>query len=145
MSILQQFDLSGKTALVTGCKRGIGKAMAVALAEAGANIIGVSATLEESGSDVEQSVTAVGRQFEAHTCDFADRKALMAFAQKIQSRDGSVDILVNNAGTIKRAPAAEHGDDLWDEVIEVNLSAQFILSREIGRNLFCHGKLVRKC
>ncbi|MDB4222161.1 SDR family oxidoreductase [Granulosicoccus sp.] len=144
MSVMQLFDLTGKTALVTGCKRGIGKAMAVALAEAGADIIGVSATLAESGSDVESAVTALGRSFEGHTCDFSDRDAMNGFIAKIQARAGSVDILVNNAGTIKRSPAAEHADELWDEVIEVNLSAQFRLSREIGRGMIeqGHGKII---
>ena len=144
MSVMQLFDLTGKTALVTGCKRGIGKAMAVALAEAGADIIGVSATLAESGSDVESAVTALGRSFEGHTCDFSDRDAMNGFITKIQARAGSVDILVNNAGTIKRSPAAEHADELWDEVIEVNLSAQFRLSREIGRGMIeqGHGKII---
>ena len=139
MSVLKQFDLSGKTALVTGCKRGIGKAMAVALAEAGADIIGVSATLESTGSDIEKAVTALGRHFEAHACDFSNRDALNAFIAAIKARKGTVDILVNNAGTIKRAPAAEHPDELWDEVIEVNLSSQFILSREIGRDMIAQG------
>lgn len=144
MSVMQLFDLTGKTALVTGCKRGIGKAMAVALAEAGADIIGVSATLAESGSDVESAVTALGRSFEGHTCDFSDRDAMNGFIAKIKARAGSVDILVNNAGTIKRSPAAEHADELWDEVIEVNLSAQFRLSREIGRGMIeqGHGKII---
>jgi 2-deoxy-D-gluconate 3-dehydrogenase len=133
------FDLSGKTALVTGCKRGIGRGMANALAVSGADIIGVSATLEASGSDVERAVTALGRSFTAHQCDFADRAAVTAFATKLHA-DGIVpDILINNAGTILRKPAAEHGDDLWDEVIEVNLNAQFILSREIGRAMIARG------
>lgn len=139
MSVLQTFDLSGKTALVTGCKRGIGKAMAVALAEAGADVIGVSATLEPSGSDVEKEITALGRHFQSYTCDFSDRKSLRHFASAVQDSGRTVDILVNNAGTIKRAPAAEHPDELWDEVIEVNLSAQFILSREIGRGMIARG------
>ena len=133
------FDLSGQTALVTGCKRGIGKAMAIALAEAGANIIGVSASLEAEGSDVEQAVTALGRTFSSYACDFSDREALKAFANQIKSDGHQPDILVNNAGTIKRAPAAEHEDDIWDEVLEVNLSAQFVLSREIGRDMIKRG------
>ena len=140
MSVLKQFDLTGKTALVTGCKRGIGKAMAVALAEAGADIVGVSASLEASGSDIEKDVLALGRKFEAYTCDFSDRESLNAFIAKIHARDGGIDILVNNAGTIQRAPAAEHPDELWDQVIEVNLSAQFILSREIGRKMIERGQ-----
>lgn len=139
MSVVEQFDLSGKTALVTGCKRGIGKAMAVALAEAGANIVGVSASLESSGSDIEKEVTALGRSFKGYACDFSDRAALNGFIKTIQSSNAGIDILVNNAGTIKRAPAAEHADDLWDEVLEVNLSAQFVLSREIGRSMIERG------
>ena len=79
MSILKQFDLSGKTAIVTGCKRGIGKGMAIGLAEAGADIVGVSASLETSGSDVEKEVTALGRSFQGYQCDFADRDAVYKF------------------------------------------------------------------
>lgn len=139
MSVMKQFDLSGKTALVTGCKRGIGKAMAVALAEAGADIVGVSATLEATGSNVEADVKAAGRKFSAYTCDFSDRVALNAFIDSVKADIADIDILVNNAGTIKRAPAAEHEDALWDEVLEVNLSAQFILSREIGRSMIERG------
>ena len=75
MSVLNSFSLEGKTALVTGCKRGIGKAMAIGLAEAGANIIGVSASLETSGSAVEQEVKALGKTFKGYACDFSDRKA----------------------------------------------------------------------
>ena len=74
MAILDQFNLSGKTALVTGCKRGIGKSMAVGLAEAGADVIGVSASLEAAGSDVEKDVTALGRSFRGYSCDFSDRE-----------------------------------------------------------------------
>ena len=76
MGILESFNLSGQTALVTGCRRGIGKAMAVALAEAGADIIGVSASLEPRGSEVELAVVALGRKFTGYACDFADRRAL---------------------------------------------------------------------
>ncbi|MEM1142432.1 MAG: SDR family oxidoreductase [Pseudomonadota bacterium] len=133
------FDLSGKTALVTGCKRGIGKAMAVALAEAGANIIGVSATLEESGSSIENAIRSLNREFTAYQCDFADRAALYRFIDQVRRNHGVVDILVNNAGTILRAPAAEHSDEFWDTVVQVNLSSQFILSRELGRDMLEKG------
>lgn len=139
MSVLDRFSLAGKTALVTGCKRGIGKAMAVALAEAGADIIGVSASLEDTGSQVEQEVHALGRDFKGYACDFSDRAALYAFIGKVQAECSQIDVLVNNAGTIMRAPAAEHSDAYWDRVIEINLNAQFILSREIGKLMVAKG------
>ncbi|WDR03953.1 SDR family oxidoreductase [Devosia algicola] len=139
MSILDKFDLSGKTALVTGAKRGIGRAMAEALAEAGADIIGVSATLDPANSAVGDAVRALGRDFSGYACDFSDRNATLAFARTVTAKHRVIDILINNAGTIKRAPAAEHGDDIWDEVVEVNLSAPFILTREIGRGMLARG------
>jgi 2-deoxy-D-gluconate 3-dehydrogenase len=138
MHVLQQFDLSGKTALVTGCKRGIGKAMAEALAEAGADILGVSASLEP-GSAVEQAVNTAGRGFTPYQCDFSDRQALHAFIRQAKAENPVIDILVNNAGTILRAPAAKHPDDYWDKVVEVNLNAQFVLSREIGMDMLLRG------
>ena len=139
MSVTQQFDLTGKTALVTGCKRGIGRAMAIGLAEAGADIIGVSATLEATGSEVARAVTALGRNFAGYACDFADRAALYAFIRQVKNDHPRIDILVNNAGTIRRKPAAEHDDALWDHVIDVNLSAQFLLSRELGKEMVARG------
>ena len=139
MSVLDKFILKGKTALVTGCKRGIGKAMAIGLAEAGADIIGVSASLEETGSQVEKAVHAAGRKFKAYTCDFSNREALYTFIKEVKAEFPVVDILVNNAGTILRAPAAEHSDEMWDKVIEVNQNAQFILTREFGKEMIARG------
>jgi len=139
MSITTLFSLAGKVALVTGCKRGIGKAMALALAEAGADIIGVSASLERSGSQVEREVQALGRQFRAYQCDVSNRQALMAFIDQVRQDVPVIDILVNNAGTILRKPAAEHPDEYWDTVLETNLSAPFILTREIGRDMLTRG------
>ncbi|MDF7801426.1 SDR family oxidoreductase [Pontiellaceae bacterium B1224] len=136
--MLDHFKLDGKVALVTGCKRGIGKGMAVALAEAGADIIGVSATLE-AGSAVEKEVQALGRKFTGYTCDFGDRAALHTFINQVKSDIPQIDILVNNAGTILRAPAADHSDEFWDKVIEVNLNAQFVLSRELGKEMVKRG------
>lgn len=139
MSLYTSFDLSGKTALVTGCRRGIGRGMAEALAEAGADIVGVSASLESSGSDIEKSVTAMGRQFTPYQCDFSNREALQSFIAELDKSALDIDILVNNAGTIKRAPAAEHPDEFWDEVLEVNLSSQFVLSKAIGAKMIARG------
>ena len=131
------FDLTGRLAVVTGARRGIGFAMAEALAQAGADIIGVSATLEASGSAIEQAVTSHGRRFEAIACDFADVDAVAALGERLAVRP--VDILGNNAGTIERAPAAEHPIELWDRVIQVNLSSQFVLSQAVGRSMLERG------
>lgn len=139
MSVLNLFNLKGKIALVTGCKRGIGKAMAEALAEAGADIIGVSASLELENSAVEQSVKALGRNFSAYQCDFNDRNSLKTFIEKVKTAHPVIDILVNNAGTILRKPIAEHPDEYWDEVIAVNQTAPFILTREIGKEMILRG------
>lgn len=139
MSIASIFDLTGKTALVTGARRGIGFGMAVALAEAGADIIGVSASLEATGSDIEKAVTGLGRSFKAYQCDFSNRDALTVFSAKVLAENPQIDILINNAGTIKRKPATEHEDALWDEVIETNLSSQFVLTREVGRSMVERG------
>jgi 2-deoxy-D-gluconate 3-dehydrogenase len=133
------FDLTGKVALVTGCKRGIGMAMALGLAEAGADIIGVSANLELGGSQVSKAVEELGRKFKAYQADFSNRDSLYAFIKQVKADFPRIDILVNNAGTILRNPAAEHSDEFWDEVLEVNLSSQFILSREIGSTMLAQG------
>lgn len=132
--VLDTFQLKGKVALVTGCKRGIGKAIAEGLAEAGADILGVSASLQP-GSEVEQAVKDRGRSFKAYQCDFSSRESLYAFIKKVKEENPVIDILVNNAGTIMRAPAAEHSDEYWDKVIEVNLNAQFVISRELGKEM----------
>jgi len=140
MGILDKFRLNGKVALVTGSRQGIGKAMAIGLAEAGADIIGVSATLEERGSELEKEVKSLGRNFKGYACDFGDRRALYSFISKVKSANPVIDILVNNAGTILRKPAVEHPDEYWDKIIEINLSAQFVLTREIGKGMLERGR-----
>ena len=139
MSVLDKFSLNGKLALVSGCKRGIGFAFAEALAEAGADIIGVSATLEDEGSEIEKSVRAYDRKFYAYRCDFSDVESVKSFANKVLAERGTPDILFNNAGTIKRAAAAEHPDEYWNEVMNVNLNSQFFISRAIGAKMLERG------
>lgn len=141
------FDLTGKVALVTGCNKGIGKAMALGLAEAGADIIGVSGSMQLSGSEIEQEVTALGRSFKAYAANLSDREALYAFIRQVQQDNPVIDILVNNAGTILRKPAAEHPDEYWDEVLALNLDAPFILAREIGKKMIERGsgKIIFTC
>jgi 2-deoxy-D-gluconate 3-dehydrogenase len=137
--ILDQFRLDGKLALVTGCRRGIGTAMAVALAEAGADVIGVSASLEPTDSDVSRQVTALGRKFYPYRCDFSRRESVATFIHDVKANHPALNVLICNAGTIKRQPAAEHSDANWDEVMDVNLRAPFILAREFGREMIQRG------
>jgi len=132
------FDLHGRLAVVTGARRGLGLAIAKALASAGADIVGVSASLEAAGSEVQTEVESLGRTFEGHRVDFADRVAVTAFAERLVG-GRPVDILVNNAGTIERAPAVDHTDVSWDRVLEVDLSSQFVLTREVGRQMVARG------
>jgi 2-deoxy-D-gluconate 3-dehydrogenase len=129
------FDLSGKTALVTGCSRGIGLAIAAGLAQAGANIIGASANLSPTGSACEQAVRAHGREFTGYTIDLSHREAIYRFLDAVRAAHGTPDILINNAGIIRRAPAASHSDEDWDQVLATNLDAPFILARELGRGM----------
>jgi 2-deoxy-D-gluconate 3-dehydrogenase len=137
---MKLFDLSGKTAIVTGCNRGIGQGIAIGLAEAGANIIGVSATIKITGSDTELAINKLGRTFKAYQADFSRREDIYKFLESMKlDNPNGIDILVNNAGTILRAPAAEHSDEYWDKVIEVNLNSQFVLAREIGRDMIERG------
>ncbi|WP_396667633.1 SDR family oxidoreductase [Microbacterium sp. R86528] len=133
------FDLTGRTAVVTGAKRGIGLAMAEALAAAGADVVGVSATLSAEESEVRTRVEAHGRRFHGCAVDFADRGAVASFADAVAAEHGPIDILVNNAGTIRRAPAATHALDDWDHVLEVNLSSQFVLAQALGRGMLERG------
>lgn len=147
MSVLNLFSLEGKLALVTGCNKGIGKGMALGLAEAGADIIGVSGSMELKGSDIEKQVTALGRKFYAYQANLADRDSLYDFIAKVKSSHPVVDILINNAGTIMRKPAAEHPDDYWDKVLALNLDTPFILARDFGKDMIERGsgKIIFTC
>lgn len=134
---LDRFRLDGRTAAVTGARRGIGKAIAEALAAAGADVIGISANMLAAGSEVGAAVESLGRRFEPMRADFSDREQVASLARTLSGEP--VDILVNNGGTIRRAPAAEHADTDWDHVLEVNLRAAFVLSREVGRSMLARG------
>ena len=133
------FDLSGKLAVVTGARRGIGRAIAELLADAGADIVGVSAQLEESGSEVQQYVESSGRSFEAVRADLSDEEQVHELASRLAQRSRPVDILVNNAGSIVRAPAVDHSDDMWRRTIATNLTAPFVLTRDVGRTMIERG------
>ena len=135
--MVNMFDLTGRVAVVTGARRGIGYAMAEALSAAGADIIGVSAALESEGSAIGAAVLANGRSFEARTVDFADRDAVLALGTELATR--APDILVNNAGTIERAPAIDHPLASWDRVLQIDLTSQFILTQALARPMIARG------
>lgn len=141
------FKLDNKIALVTGCSSGIGMAVAIEMAKAGADIIGVSNRLPATGSDVGNAVEAAGKKFYAYQADFSNRKSVYAFLEKVKADHQRIDILVNNAGHIMRKPAAEHPDEYWDAIIDINLNSQFIITREIGKRMVeqKHGKIVFTC
>ena len=121
---MTSFDLTGRLAVVTGAKRGIGFAMAEALAEAGADIIGVSATIEPHGSAIEKAVRGHGRSFESITADLSDAAAVVELGAALSRLP--IDILVNNAGTIRRSPAA-------DRLAERELTGQVDLEDPVPR------------
>jgi 2-dehydro-3-deoxy-D-gluconate 5-dehydrogenase len=141
------FRTENKIALVTGCNRGIGMAIASELANSGADIIGVSLDMLKTGKEVEAIVTAAGRKFYAYEADFTNRDSLYNFLHKVKADHPRIDILINNAGHIMRKPAAEHSDEYWDTIIDINLNAQFIITREIGKQMLEHkyGKIVFTC
>ena len=144
---MSNFRLDNKLALVTGCSRGIGMAIAIDLANAGADIIGVSNSMPKQGSEVQKAVEATGQKFYPYAVDFSNRTALHAFIEKVKLDHPRIDILINNAGSIMRAPAAEHSDEYWDTIMEINLNAQFVLTREIGKRMVAEksGKIVFTC
>ncbi|WP_151089094.1 SDR family oxidoreductase [Hymenobacter baengnokdamensis] len=138
MSLSSRFSLSGKRALVTGSDRGIGQAIAIGLAEAGADIIAVSMHMPEGG-ETEQAVRALGREFKGYQADFGHLDQLQGFIRQVQADFPVIDILFNNAGIIRRAPAAEHSDEDWDAVLSINLDAPFRLARAIGGQMVKQG------
>ncbi len=141
------FRTENKVALVTGCSSGIGMAIAIELAESGADIIGVSSNMPLSDSEVSKAVEAVGKKFYAYQADFSNRESLYSFLNKVKADHPRIDILINNAGHIMREPAATHSDEYWDLIININLDAQFIITREIGKRMLEQkaGKIVFTC
>jgi 2-dehydro-3-deoxy-D-gluconate 5-dehydrogenase len=133
------FDLTDRLAVVTGARRGIGLAIADALAAAGADIVAVSAGQEADGGAVRDRVEAHGRRFRGFAVDLGDRAAVGDLVERLDALERPVDILVNNAGTIHRTPAVDHRDDAWDRVLEVNLTAPFLLARALGARMVDRG------
>ena len=130
--------LAGKIAVVTGANRGIGHAIALALAEAGADIVGTSRQMSDDES-IAKKVRALGQKFFPFACDMKNRAESTALAKKVLTEVGQVDILVNNAGTIRRENIADYSLADWDEVVEVNLTAPFILTQDFGKPMLERG------
>jgi 2-deoxy-D-gluconate 3-dehydrogenase len=141
------FRLDNKLALVTGCSSGIGMTLAIEMAKQGADIIGVSSSLPASGSDVALAVEAEGKKFHPYQADFSNRDSVYQFLDKVKADHPRIDILINNAGHIMRKPVAEHPDEYWDAIIDINLNSQFVITREIGKRMVeqQYGKIVFTC
>src|SRR5262245_39036704 len=133
------FRLDGKVALVTGASRGLGAAMASALAEAGADIV-LHASERPAESTASGIAARTGRRTPLLTADLAKPDAAVDLVSRAIAASGRIDILVNNAGTIRRRPAADHPDDDWDVVLAVNLSSVFRLCRAAGRHMIDRGQ-----
>jgi 2-dehydro-3-deoxy-D-gluconate 5-dehydrogenase len=131
--------LAGKIAVVTGANRGIGHAIALALAEAGADIVGTSRQMSDDES-IAKEVRALGQKFFPFACDMKNRAESTALAKKVLTEVGQVDILVNNAGTIRRENIADYSLADWDEVVEINLTAPFILTQDFGKPMLERGE-----
>ena len=136
--ILDKFRLDGEVALVTGASAGLGAAIAVALAEAGADVAAHGNTRAPEATCA--TVRSTGRRSLALRGDLADRGTPRRLVAGVLEEFGRLDILINNAGTIRRAPAAEYSEEDWEAVIEVNLSAVFRLSQLAGRHMIERGR-----
>lgn len=137
MSILDQFRIDDRVAVVTGGTKGIGKAIAFALAEAGAHIAVVSRTPDP---EIKKTILALGRRYIHHSADLTQREQTKGVIHSILKRMGSLNILVNNAGIIRRAPSARHNENDWDATLEIDLTAAFILSQAAGQIMLEEGK-----
>lgn len=130
------FDLTGKTAIVTGCNRGLGQAIALALAQGGANIFGVNAS---GFGDTPEKIEAAGRVFLGHKADLSSMEAVEPLVAKAVEAFGKIDILVNNAGIIRREDILKFSAQDWDDVMNVNLRTLFFLSQAVCKQFIKQG------
>ncbi|KAI7540377.1 NAD(P)-binding protein [Hortaea werneckii] len=132
-SVQQLFSLEGKTALVTGGTRGIGQAMAIALAEAGADVLLVQR--DESNQATKQAIEKIGRKSQIYTADLASNESMKSLLPKVLKDGYQIHILLNCGGIQRRHPAHQFPDDDWNEVMQVNLNAVFTLCRDVGAHM----------
>lgn len=124
------FNLNGKVAIVTGTSRGLGKAMAIALAKAGANIVGVGVS---DMSETKEEIKKVGRQFLEIKADLTNTKSVDKIVSETVKKFGGIDILVNNSGTIRREDAINYKEKDWDDILNLNLKTLFFLSQKVAK------------
>jgi 2-deoxy-D-gluconate 3-dehydrogenase len=136
-SILDKFKLQGKTALVTGSSRGLGAGIAIALAQAGANVAVHGSSVAPKAT--QHKLEALGVKSAALVGDVGDAAVCARLVEETVHHFGTIDILVNNAGIIRRSPAAEHPEEDWKEIIDVNLSSVFRLMQHAGRHMLKRG------
>lgn len=134
--IQEAFRLEGKVAIVTGCDTGLGQGMAVALAEAGCDVVGVN---REIPHETAEKINALGRRFMAIQADLSQQDALTSIVTQSVSAFGRIDILVNNAGTIRRQDALDFSEKDWDDVMNLNLKSVFFLSQAVARQFLAQG------
>ena len=140
--ILDAFKLTDKVALVTGCDTGLGQGMAIGLAEAGCDIVGVNRKLPH---ETARRVEALGRRFHAIQADLRDQQQLASIVDQAVAKMGHLDILINNAGTIRRCDAIDFSEKDWDEVMDLNLKSLFFLSQAVARQFIAQrsgGKII---
>ncbi|MDF2962049.1 MAG: 2-deoxy-D-gluconate 3-dehydrogenase [Paenibacillus sp.] len=135
---MKYFDLSGKTAVVSGATRGLGQAMAIAMAEAGADVI----LLQRSAENTEtlELIHQIGRRGDIIICDLANMDQVRNAMTEVDRLHGKIDILINNGGIQRRSPAVEFSEQYWDEVLDVNLKSMFLLCQQAGRRMIAQGK-----
>jgi len=134
--ILDAFKLTDKVALVTGCDTGLGQGMAIGLAEAGCDIVGVNRKIPH---ETAKRVEALGRRFHAIQADLRDQQQLASIVDQAVAKMGHLDILINNAGTIRRCDAIDFSEKDWDEVMDLNLKSLFFLSQAVARKFIAQG------
>jgi 2-deoxy-D-gluconate 3-dehydrogenase len=140
--ILDAFKLTDKVALVTGCDTGLGQGMAIGLAEAGCDIVGVNRKIPH---ETARRVEALGRRFHAIQADLRDQQQLASIVDQAVAKMGHLDILINNAGTIRRCDAIDFSEKDWDEVMDLNLKSLFFLSQAVARQFIAQrsgGKII---
>lgn len=134
--MMNLFDLTGKVAIVTGCNTGLGQGMAIGLAQAGADIVGVGI---QDAPETRQQVESLGRRFHYITQNLMEQEGLQSLVDEAVSVMGHIDILVNNAGIIRREDLLEFSEKNWDDVIDINQKTLFFLSQKVARQFVKQG------